>query len=305
MSAPTRAVYTALLGRHEALAEQPLAPSTDVPFICFTDDPDLRSDTWDVRVVSPLLELDPVRSARALKLTGHEDLAAYAETLWVDARVRLAADPGQILDTWLDGADLATARHSYRADVVTEFEEVLLNGLDESSRLYEQLTHYTTIAPDLLEAPVPWTALLARRHTPDVRRAMDEWLLHVVRYSRRDQLSFVHAMSRAGVAPRLVDLDNHSSDIHRWLGIESRSSRRQLLSVSASLRPPIAQLGELRREIAHTTEVMTRAVAARELRIAELEDEARRLQRQLSRKQERIRELRAKLNGGRGREGGH
>ena len=48
---------------------------------------------------------------------------------------------------------------------------------------------------------------------------------------------------------------------------------------------------------------MTRAVAAREKRIAELEDEARRLQRQLARRRERIRELRAKLNGGRGREG--
>ena len=73
---------------------------------------------------------------------------------------------------------------------------------------------------------------------------MEGWPLHVVRYSRRDQLSFVHAVSRAGVEPRLVDLDNYSSDIHRWLGVESRSSRRHLLSVSESLRPPIAQLGE-------------------------------------------------------------
>src|SRR5207253_1606156 len=109
-----------------------------------------------------------------------------------------------------------------------------------SARLYEQLTHYSTTAPDLLEAPVAWTALLARRRTPEVGRAMAEWLLHVIRYSRRDQLSFVHATSRAGVQPRLVDLDNHRSDIHEWLGIESRSGRRQVWQVSQSLRPPTA-----------------------------------------------------------------
>ena len=133
----TRAVYTALLGRYEALTEQPCAASSDVPFICFTDDPDLRSDSWDVRLVTPALDLDPVRSARSIKITGHPDLAAYDETLWIDARIRLTADPASILDEWLDGADLATPRHSYRPDVVTEFEEVLLAGLDDSGRLYE------------------------------------------------------------------------------------------------------------------------------------------------------------------------
>jgi uncharacterized coiled-coil protein SlyX len=296
VTGPTRAVYTALLGGYEALTEQPLADTSALPFICFTDDPELRSDTWEVRVVPPLLELDPVRSARALKLTGHEDLAAYDETLWIDARVRLTADPATILDEWLAGVDLATARHSYRANVVTEFEVVLLAGLDESSRLYEQLTHYSTLAPELLEAAVPWTAMLARRRTPEVARAMEEWLLQVLRYSRRDQLSFVHALDRVGLTPRLVELDNYRSDLHEWLGVESRSSRPHLFRVSESLRPPVAALGELRRQLDQTTDVMTRAVAAREDRIAQLEANVAELGRRLDRKQSKVRELRSRLN---------
>ena len=296
MSGLQRAVYTALLGRYEALAEQPVATASAVPFICFTDDPDLRSDTWDVRQVTPAFDLDPVRSARTLKITGHPDLAAYDETLWIDARVRLTVDPALVLDAWLDGTDLATARHSYRPDVVTEFEEVLLAGLDEASRLYEQLTHYTTTAPDLLEAPVPWTALLARRRSPDVDRAMSEWLLHVIRYSRRDQLSFVHALARMGVEPRLVDLDNHLSDVHEWLGVESRSSRHHLYGVSDSLRPPIARIGELRLQLEQATVLMVETVAAREETIAILEERIVGLQAQLSRRQEKVRELRGKLN---------
>ncbi len=296
---PARAVYTGLFGRYEALTEQPVAATSEVAFVCFTDDPDLRSETWDVHLVAPLLELDPVRSARAVKITGHADLAAYDETLWIDARVLLTADPTTILDAWLDGTDLATARHSFRQDVVTEFEEVLLTGLDESSRLYEQLTHYSVIAPDLLQAPVPWTALLARRHTPMVDRAMEEWLLHVVRYSRRDQLSCVHALSRGGAPPRLVEIDNYRSDLHEWRGTETRSARLPLLRVSDSLRPPVAQLGELRRELdlvrQESAVAVATAAATRDVRIAELEAELDDLRGRLRRRQKRVRELRNEL----------
>lgn len=296
MTGPRRAVFTALLGRYEALCEQPVAATSDVPFICFTDDPELRSDTWDVRLVTPAFDLDPVRSARTLKITGHPDLADVDETLWIDARVRLTADPGALLDEWLDGSDLTTARHSYRPDVVTEFQEVLLAGLDEAARLYEQLNHYSMQAPELLEAPVPWTALLARRRTADVDRAMQEWLRHVLRYSRRDQLSFVHTTARAGVEPRLVDLDNHRSAIHEWLGVESRSSRNYLFATSDALQAPIARIGELRLQLEQATALMSETLAAREAMIVTLEERIAGLQAQLVAKQDKIREMRAKLN---------
>ena len=294
---PARAVYTALIGGYEELQEQPVASSSGLPFICFTDDPTLQSRTWDVRVVEPILALDPVRSARALKLGGHRDLEAFDETLWVDARVLLTADPATVLDTWLDGADVAVGRHSFRADVVTEFEEVLLAGLDEHSRLYEQLTHYATIDPDGLTQPAPWTGMMARRRTPEVERAMQEWLLHVLRYSRRDQLSCMHALSRAGVAPRLVDIDNYRSEVHEWLEGRGRSSRPSVFRVSESLRSPVAQVGELRHELDRVAGEMLLAVAAREERIAQLEGELEVLRAKLDRKQKRIAHLRSRLRG--------
>jgi exonuclease VII small subunit len=268
---PRRAVYTALTGSHEDLLEQPLAATTDVPFICFTDDPELTSDSWQIRLVSPILPMDPIRSARALKIQGYPDLSSYDETLWIDARVVLTADPAVILDDWLDGSDLAAPRHSFRKDVVAEFEEILLRGLDESSRLYEQLNHYSVTAPDQLQAPVPWTGMLARRHTPDVQRAMEAWLLHVVRYSRRDQLSFVHTVAAAGVEWRSIPIDNFHSDVHDWPAGTNRSARAPIFAVSESLQAPVARVGELQRDLEQTFARMSAAVQAREQRIADLE----------------------------------
>ena len=294
-AAPRRVVCTALFGRHERLVEQPIAATTDVDFLCFTDDPELASETWELRAAEPLLALDPVRSARAVKLVGHPDVAAYDEVLWIDARVRLDAPPNELLGSWLADVDLAVPRHSFRTDVVSEFEAVLEAGLDDFSRIYEQLTHYSVSAPELLRAPVPWTGMLARRSSERMDAAMRTWLVHVLRYSRRDQLSFVHCMARSDMSYRLIATGNHQSEAHEWLAPDGRSHRPALARISDSLRAPVAELGELRLQLARQAEEMVGAVAAREARIAELESSGADARRELDDAREKIAQLRARL----------
>lgn len=293
MTGSRRVVYTALIGGYEVLREQPLAEQSDIPFICFTDDPDLRSDTWDVRLVEPSLEMDPTRSARGLKIVGHDQLEGVEESLWIDARVELRVDPHAILDDWLDGTDLAAARHSFRPDIVSEFHAVLVGGLDDASRIYEQLTHYTVLDSEALLADPPWTALLARRHTSSVGAAMQTWWHHVLRYSRRDQLSLVHVLRAAGLPLRLVELDNYESDVHRWHGGQGRPTRPPLLSISSALQPPTARIGELQAELAQLATQTARANTAREVEVARLRRQVARLNDRLAHKNRRIEELRA------------
>jgi hypothetical protein len=243
-SPPRRVVYTALMGRYEEPLPQPMAAHSGIDFVCFTDDPELTSDEWEVRLLEPAFGADRIRSSRAVKILGHTSLAAYDETLWIDQRVRLRVDPAVILDEWLAHGDLAVPRHSYRANVVTEFQAVLDSGLDDSSRLYEQLTHYAGLEPGLLQHPVPWTGILARRRTPEVDRGSEQWFRHVLRYSRRDQLSFVHAMHEAGVSWESIELDNAESPLHEWREPVGRSRQPAAFQVAQTLQPPVAALGE-------------------------------------------------------------
>jgi hypothetical protein len=268
---PRRVVYTALIGGYEELLDQPVARGSSLDFVCLTDQPSLRSDDWEVRLIEPVLLADRIRSARAVKITGHPSLATYDESLWIDNRVRLDGDPGELLDEWLDGHEIAVPRHSYRADVVSEFQAVLDQGLDDSSRLYEQLTHYSALQPELLRHPVPWTGMLARRRTPEVDAAMERWLRHVLRYSRRDQLSFVQSMHEAGVGWSSIDLANFSTHLHEWRLPVGRSTRPIAFQVADSLQPPTAALGELRLTFERTVDDLTAAVQSREQTIAELE----------------------------------
>lgn len=239
-----RAVYTALIGGYEELNEQPVAARSDVPFVCFTDDPSLRSETWEIVLVDPVLRADSSRSSRQLKLVAdHPRLADCDQTLWIDNSVVLKVVPEQLLDEWLDDADLAIPRHSYRERVIDEFDAVVKAGFDEPSRVYEQLHHYLEVAPHVLELPVLWNALIARRRTPQVARLGEAWWQQVLRYSRRDQLSVRMALELVpGVRLREVTLDNHESPLHRWPVAPGRRRTGFDRDPLESLKPVAARL---------------------------------------------------------------
>lgn len=213
---PRRAVYTALLGDYEQLNEQPVALQTDVPFICFTDDPGLTSETWQVRLVEPLFPLDLVRSQRAIKIRGHESLDAFEETLYIDNSVSLKQDPNAILDVWLATSDYGVSLHSFRDRVIDEFDEVIALNYDDASRVHEQLLQYARLYPDVLYEKPYWNGILARRNTEQVRAATRLWFDHVLRYSRRDQLSANVSLALSGVQVTKIEQDNNLSAMHAW-----------------------------------------------------------------------------------------
>lgn len=247
----SRAVYTALLGGYEELNEQPLAQDSGLPFICFTDDPELTSDTWQIVPVETSFPLDLVRSQRDLKIRGHEMLSRFDETLYIDNSVSLLTGPGEILDDWLSSADYAVPLHSFRDRVIDEFDEVVNLQYDDPTRVHEQLLHYSDLYPDALYQRPYWNGMLARRRNDRIDLAMRVWFDHVLRYSRRDQLSANVALSLVGIAVNGVEIDNMSSTLHRWpvevhrkihLGKTNRRKVGPLLAEIARLEQDVRSL---------------------------------------------------------------
>ena len=115
-------VYTALLGGDRSLREVPVAAESSADFVCFTDDPALRSATWQVVPVEPRFPTDLVRSERHLKIVGHPALDGYDRSLWVDNAVELLVPPESFVDDWLAEADVASPVHTLYRTVVEEAE---------------------------------------------------------------------------------------------------------------------------------------------------------------------------------------
>jgi hypothetical protein len=169
-------VYTSLIGDYENLNEQSVAGQTNIPFYCFTDNPNLKSDTWNVVTIDPALRMDPIRSQRLLKFRPWEILPDYDASLYIDNSVRLLVPPEELFAQHSAEQGLTLPAHSFRQSVLDEFLEVARLGLDDQFRIFEQLNHYQLECPNILQERPYWAGLLIREHaSPAVRRMADIW----------------------------------------------------------------------------------------------------------------------------------
>ena len=206
-----------MTGDYELLNEQPVRPSSNLRFICLTDNPSLTSETWEIHPIRPLFPNDSVRSQRDVKIRPHRYLPNARASLYMDNSVLLTEVPERVIEAYAAGTDFAIPRHSFRDSVLAEFLEVERLGYDDPARIREQLEHYTLANPPVLEERPFWSGVLLRDHESERGlAAMDAWAAHVHRYSRRDQLSANFAFRLEGLNPRVIDIDTMSSWFHSW-----------------------------------------------------------------------------------------
>ena len=247
-------MYTVLVGGYEPLLEQHVARRHDTDLICFTDGEVPPDSGWQARPLELVLPADPSRSSRDAKLLPHRHLPDYDVSLYVDNSVLLTVDPAQVFDELLPpGVGMAALAHSWRPTLRDEFAEVVAVGKEADWVADEQLAHYEATDPDALELrPIAGGFLLRRHADPVVQRAMELWWVHVLRYSRRDQLSLLVAARAAGLEILVHQLDNHLSRFHEWprAGNVPRSAAGRGTPLPAG---PGAELAELREEVAQLT----------------------------------------------------
>lgn len=254
---PTRrpCVFTVLTGDYERLNEQPIARESEIPFICLTDDPDLRSETWQMQLAPRLFEKDPIRTQREIKIRPYLHLPEYDLSIYIDNSVLLTQPPELIVQRYFPHTGLALSLHSFRDSVLDEFLEVAKQALDDPCRVFEQLNHYTLLHPDILGEHPYWTGILVRDHrVPQLRTMSDIWYANVLRYSRRDQLSVNLALRQAGLTPDIMDIDNRRSHFHAWpitIGREREQSLRSPAeTLAVSFTTPVVRIRQLEEELA-------------------------------------------------------
>jgi hypothetical protein len=283
--APRLCVYTVLVGRYERLLDQDGLTGDSVDLICFTDDPELTSDTWDVRLIDPVLPADPNRSSREHKILAHRALPDHDVSIYVDNSLQLLGDPRELVAALLpDGVPMASVRHSWHADVASEMAVCVDTLLDAPSVIHEQRTHYEQTCPGAVHAPLLWNGILLRRHHDAlVVQAMELWWQHVLRYSRRDQLSLPAVLLTVSLQPLVHELDNHESPWWHWPREAGRVRNSPLLADG-----PEALAVQLRAEL--DAAVHLRNLTALEVRRleAELEQRQARLSQEVEAHQETL-----------------
>ena len=180
-------VYTAIFGDYDSLNEIE-CPNSDFDYVCFTDNKELTSSTWEIRTTS-LFNIDSCRQARQLKIYPHKYLREYEYSMWIDGNMQLCVTPSILL--LLDETSLALCKHPTR-DCIYE-EGIACKDLhkDSPNIINEQLSYYKEALKFPTHAGLWQTGILLRKHNDEsLNKLSDLWWEQILKHSKRDQLSF-------------------------------------------------------------------------------------------------------------------
>lgn len=179
---------------------QPIPPQ-GVPAICFTDDPHLRADGWDVRVVERP-EPTPRLRAKYFKLNPHERLPEYDASIWIDASwTVMTPDFARECLAYLDGAAWVAYPHRWHktlAEELAAYTHPKMAGLP----VKEQMQAYWDGGLPATAPVLECTSLLRRHRDPCVAEVNRAWWWENRQWSECDQLSLPFVLWKTGAPYR-------------------------------------------------------------------------------------------------------
>ena len=186
------AVYTAIFGNYDTL-KIPLSSELKkepIDFICFTDNDQLTSDYFEIRIVKKKFK-DPVRNARYYKINSHLVLPAYNVCCWIDANMIIITNSfNNLIDKYLANADLAIFQHSDRNCLYSEADWASDDQVDNTSIIRSQMKRYSDEGFPENFGLVASNVILRRNSSTRLKQFNEAWWKELSTGSRRDQLSF-------------------------------------------------------------------------------------------------------------------
>ncbi len=183
-------VYTVLTGYKENLRNPFPHNSLGYERICFTDNPELKSKDWSIILIDHH-HLKEERESRRPKLLPHRFLPDFEYSLYIDNTVNFKVDPLTILNHYINSDfSLICFKHPWRDCIYDEGEIIIQSGLDDEYRVREQLDFYHSQGFPSHNGLIAGTVLFRKHLDFKLIDLTEEWFEHVLRYSKRDQISF-------------------------------------------------------------------------------------------------------------------
>lgn len=237
-------VYTCLFGYSERFNDFPYERDGTVDFICFTDDPELRSSVWRI-VHVPRGLLDPARAAKRIKILAHRFVSQYESSLYVDNIVFLKQRPREVFERFLhtSSSPLVCFRHPWRQCIYDAAEAVIALNFDVPQRVNEQMAGYRRLGYPSGNGLTKSGFMLRRHNDPALIAVMESWFEQILRHSHRDQLSFKFAAWIHDFEPTTIELDFLNNDVLEWLVASNRLPRDFNDACYLRLHPDVAAAG--------------------------------------------------------------
>lgn len=181
-------IYTAIFGDYESLLN-PRIIHPYLDYVCFTDNPNLSSDVWEIRLITDL-KCDNTRKARTIKILPHKYLKEYDFSIWIDAGFQIIGDMENYVNTYIKDGLLLGVKHSDRNCIYEEIDVCNSRDKDDASVLETIINRYESEGYPKNNGLIESGVMFRRHNNQKIINLMEQWHYEVMNYSKRDQLSF-------------------------------------------------------------------------------------------------------------------
>ncbi|WP_343702700.1 glycosyltransferase domain-containing protein [Chitinophaga sp.] len=210
-----QAIYTVITGGYDQL-RAPVVRTPGFDYICFTDDPELNCEGWQIRLLDKAA--DPCRQQREVKIRPHMFLPDYGLTVYIDGSHQLTGDLSSLIDEHFSGSWLLKV-HPKRKCIYQEGQRCIETGKAHKDTVNAQLTEYLTAGMPA-EYGLYETGIMIRDNTPEVNAVSDQWYAEVAKHSHRDQISLPFVLWKNGYRPQSLG----ARTFHRYFTIHRHAA---------------------------------------------------------------------------------
>lgn len=238
------AIYTAIFGDKDDIKE-PLEKIEGCDFICFTDNPNLKSKTFDVRIVRSTFK-DPTRNARMYKILPHRYLSDYEYTIWIDGSVIVKKNKIiEIIASYLKEHDIATFMHPDRKCIYEEAEACIALKKDSSDIIKIQIENYKRTGYPEKNGLISSGIILRRNSSPEIVAINEQWWEQINKFSKRDQLSFNYVAWKNNLKYKVIPGNIYENYYFRIIKHKIRESVSDVYEIISLKNKKIEKLNQI------------------------------------------------------------
>ena len=194
--------YTCITGGYDSLKD-PLVVSKGIDYICFTDNPFLKSKVWQTKPIPKELDyLSNIKKQRIVKICPHRYLKEYDISIWVDGSFQIIGDLMKFIEQYdLKKTSLYTRIHPTR-DCIYDEANICVSTKRETKYIADKQTNRYKLEGYPKNAGLAETGIILRQHN-DIRCKLmsNIWASEILNGSHRDQLSFNYACWKVKFLP--------------------------------------------------------------------------------------------------------
>lgn len=183
-------IYTAIIGEYDRLIE-PKYIDQNCDYICFTDNKNLTSNIWKIRVIDESeKEKEETKTARKYKILPHRYLKEYKYSVWIDGNFEIVGSVRKYISTYLKDADILCIKHPERNCIYEEVQACINLKKDDENIMSNQVDSYFRQGYPEDNGLIVSSILFRKHNKRSMKFLMEQWWEEVSNKSRRDQLSF-------------------------------------------------------------------------------------------------------------------